>query len=92
MDRQCRSHRLHFDDDAILNNQICAVGRDEPFAFVNDRNGSLPFEPETPLGEFELQTLGIRRWAAKGIEKVKTEWLLICAAFNLRRMLSAQTG
>jgi transposase len=37
------------------------------------------------------ETLGIRRWAFRGLTKVKTQWLMIGAAINLRRLLSAAT-
>lgn len=36
------------------------------------------------------ETLGIRRWSFKGLPKVKSQWLLICAAMNLRRMVAAR--
>lgn len=35
------------------------------------------------------ETLGIRRWAFRGVAKVKTQWLMISAAINLRRLLIA---
>ena len=38
------------------------------------------------------EVLGWRRWTVRGLDRVKDQWSLICAAFNLRRMLAAQSG
>jgi transposase len=35
------------------------------------------------------ETLGLRRWSAKGLLSVKVQWSMMCAAMNLRRMLAA---
>jgi transposase len=35
---------------------------------------------------FIKQTLGFRRFALRGLQKVQTEWQLICLAFNLRKL------
>jgi hypothetical protein len=32
------------------------------------------------------QGMGFRRWTVRGREKVKTQWLLLCTAINLRRL------
>jgi len=32
------------------------------------------------------QGMGFRRWTVRGVEKVKTQWLLLCTAINLRRL------
>lgn len=45
---------------------------------------------ERPFAEIK-EALGIRRWNFRGIAKVTSEWLMICAAMNLRRMFAAQT-
>ena len=38
------------------------------------------------------ETLGMRRWSFRGTEKVKTQWNMICAAMNLRRMFATAPG
>ena len=34
------------------------------------------------------ETLGMRRWNVKGLLSVRTQWNMMCAAMNLRRMLA----
>ncbi|HYO75725.1 MAG TPA: IS1182 family transposase [Thermoanaerobaculia bacterium] len=36
------------------------------------------------------EVLRMRRWTVRGREKVRDQWSMICAAFNLRRMLAAR--
>jgi len=33
------------------------------------------------------EQVGFRRWSVRGLEKVRTQWALICAAVNLRALL-----
>ena len=35
---------------------------------------------------FIKQTLGFQRFSLRGLEKVQTEWELVCLAFNLRKL------
>ena len=35
---------------------------------------------------FIKQTLGFQRFSLRGLQKVQTEWQLICLAFNLRKL------
>jgi len=35
------------------------------------------------------QARGFRRWTVRGLENVRTQWALICTAFNLRKMYKA---
>jgi transposase len=38
------------------------------------------------------EVLGLRRWTVRGLERVKGQWSMICAAFNLRRMFAARAA
>jgi transposase len=37
------------------------------------------------------EVLGLRRWSAAGLQAVKTQWTMACAAMNLRRILAHST-
>jgi len=39
-----------------------------------------------PVFGWGKQGMGFRRWTVRGLEKVKTQWLLLCTAINLRRL------
>ena len=36
------------------------------------------------------ETLGLRRWTLRGLENVKLQWLMMCAAMNVRRILAGR--
>jgi transposase len=39
-----------------------------------------------PVFGWSKDVMGLRRWAFRGLEKVQTQWLVICTAMNLRRL------
>lgn len=32
------------------------------------------------------QAMGFRRWTVRGLENVRTQWALLCTAFNLKKL------
>jgi hypothetical protein len=43
---------------------------------------------ETPNGVIK-EVMGLRRFLLRGLDKVRTEWLWACTAFNMRKLVSA---
>ncbi len=43
---------------------------------------------ETPNGVIK-EIMGLRRFLLRGLDKVRTEWLWACTAFNIRKLTSA---
>jgi transposase len=39
-----------------------------------------------PLFGWIKEAIGFRRWTVRGLEKVKTQWSLLCTSINLRRL------
>jgi transposase len=39
-----------------------------------------------PVFGWAKEVMGFRRWAFRGLEKVRTQWLVMCTAMNLRRL------
>ena len=46
---------------------------------------------ETPFAIIK-SILGVRRFLLRGLEKVRTEWLWMCTAFNMRKLLAYMAG
>lgn len=46
---------------------------------------------ETPFA-FIKQWMGLRQFLLRGLDKVRTEWLWACTAFNLRKLMAAASG
>ena len=46
---------------------------------------------ETPFAIIK-SILGVRRFLLRGLEKVRTEWLWVCTAYNMRKLLTHVTG
>jgi len=39
-----------------------------------------------PVFGWVKEGMGFRRWTVRGLDKVKTQWLLLCTAMNLLRL------
>jgi transposase len=46
---------------------------------------------ETPFAVIK-SILGVRRFLLRGLEKVRTEWLWVCTAYNMRKLLARVAG
>ena len=46
---------------------------------------------ETPFAVIK-SILGVRRFLLRGLEKVRTEWLWVCTAYNMRKLLAHVAG
>ena len=46
---------------------------------------------ETPFAIIK-SILGVRRFLLRGLEKVRTEWLWVCTAYNMRKLLAHMAG
>jgi transposase len=46
---------------------------------------------ETPFAIIK-SILGVRRFLLRGLEKVRTEWLWVCTAYNMRKLLAYVAG
>ena len=46
---------------------------------------------ETPFAIIK-SILGVRRFLLRGLEKVRTEWLWVCTAYNIRKLLAHVVG
>jgi len=46
---------------------------------------------ETPFA-ISKSILGVRRFLLRGLEKVRTEWLWVCTAYNMRKLLARMVG
>jgi len=42
---------------------------------------------ETPFGHIK-SVMGVRQFLLRGLEKVRTEWLWVCTAYNLKKLLT----
>jgi len=39
-----------------------------------------------PVFGWIKEAMGFRRWTVRGLEKVQTQWLLLCTAVNFNRL------
>jgi hypothetical protein len=50
-------------------------------ALIRQRSGLIE-----PVFATIKQAMGFRRWTVRGLENVRTQWALLCAVFNLKKM------
>ena len=75
-----RTVQIHPNYDALVRQREKL--RDERMRALLKRRGSII----EPLFGWAKETLGFRRWTVRGLEKVKTQWVLLCTAMNLLRL------
>ena len=47
---------------------------------------------DKPFEMVSKSILGVRRFLLRGLEKVRTEWLWVCTAYNMRKLLAYVAG
>ncbi len=52
----------------------------------------LAYKAQAVVDERSEMVEGFRRWAVRGLENAETQWSMICAAFNLKKMYKAWTA
>ncbi len=55
--------------------------------WARQRYGKRKTQGERPFAEIKA-VMGFRRFGLRGVSKVRGEWDLVCAAFNLRRLVA----
>lgn len=64
-------------------------------AKIHSEAGKRIYSRRMPLIErpyaYVKETIGFTRFFRRGLEKVRNEWLLVCGAYNLRRLFSLST-
>jgi transposase len=83
---QCSSSKtgrivqIHPDHGALVRQR--AKLKDEQMRAILKQRGAIV---EPVFGWFK-EDMGFRRWTVRGLEKVQTQWLLLCTAMNLIRL------
>lgn len=77
-----RTVQIHPHHDVLLRQREKLKG--EPMRALLKRRGAII----EPLFGWIKGPLGFRRWTVRGLEKVRTQWSLLCTAINLRRLQS----
>jgi transposase len=75
-----RTVQIHPNHDALLRQR--EKHKDETLrAALKKRSKTIE-----PVFAWCKQGMNFRRWTVRGLEKVKTQWVLLCTAINLRRL------
>lgn len=83
-----RGRTVHRDEHEPLREKMAAkLQTPEGKAVYNQRMHIA----ETPFAIIK-NILGVRRFLLRGLEKVRTEWLWVCTAYNMRKLLTSVVG
>jgi transposase len=75
-----RTVQIHPNHDALVRQREKL--KDEKMRAALKQRGSTI----EPVFGWAKEVMGFRRWTVRGLEKVKTQWLLLCMAMNLIRL------
>jgi transposase len=75
-----RTVQIHPNYDALLRQR--AKLKDEKMRAILKQRGAIV----EPVFGWSKEGMGFRRWTVRGLEKVQTQWLLLCTAMNLIRL------
>ena len=75
-----RTVQIHRNHDALVRQR--EKHRDEAMRAALKKRGSTV----EPVFGWAKEVMGFRRWTFRGLEKVQTQWAVLCTAMNLRRL------
>ena len=78
--RTGRTVQIHPDHGALVRQR--AKLKDEQMRAILKQRGAIV----EPVFGWSKEGMGFRRWTVRGLEKVQTQWLLLCTAMNLIRL------
>jgi transposase len=81
-----RTVQIHPNHDALVRQR--EKHRDEAMrAALKKRSSTVE-----PVFGWAKEAMGFRRWTFRGLEKVQTQWLVLCTALNLARLYKRSEG
>ncbi len=78
--RKGRTVQIHPNHDALVRQR--EKHRDEAMRAALKKRGAIV----EPVFGWAKEAMGFRRWTFRGLEKVQTQWAVLCTAMNLRRL------
>jgi transposase len=78
--RTGRTVQIHPNNDALVRQR--EKHRDEAMRAALKKRGSTV----EPVFGWAKEAMGFRRWTFRGLEKVQTQWLVLCTTMNLRKL------
>jgi transposase len=81
-----RTVQIHPDHGALVRQR--AKLQDEQMRAILKQRGAIV----EPVFGWSKEDMGFRRWTVRGLEKVQTQWLLLCTAMNLIRLQPVWTA